>query len=150
MPVREKQKARGRPPIALPREDIDRLSDLAAVAKRAMPEVADYLEEELERARAIPAGKPSEHVVKMGSRVDYRDEATGAVHTVTLVYPAESDIGRGLVSVLTPIGAALVGLTAGQTIEWTTRTGETRQLTVLSVDNGGGAELTERDLRDPA
>ena len=139
MPLQEKQRAPRRPRIALPRDDLDRLSNLAAVARRAMPEIADYLEQELDRARAIPAGKPSEHVVKMGSRVEYRDEATGNVHTVTLVYPADSDIGRGFVSVLTPIGAALVGLSAGQSIDWTTRTGETRQLTVLAVSDGGHA-----------
>ena len=110
MTAQEKRRLFKKPRIALPREDLDRLSNLAAVAKRAMPEVADYLEHELERARAIPAGKPSDHVVRMGSRVEYRDEATGAVHNVTLVYPADSDIGQNLISVLTPIGAALVGL----------------------------------------
>ena len=78
-----------------------------------MPDVAEYLEHELARARIV----------------------SGRVHAVTLVYPAESDIEHGRVSVLTPIGAALVGLSQGQSIEWNTRSGEPRQLTVVALSN---------------
>jgi regulator of nucleoside diphosphate kinase len=67
--------------------------------------------------------------------VEYLDEATGRIYIVTLVYPAESDIEKGRVSVLTPIGAALLGLSQGQSIEWNTRSGEPRQLTVLALSN---------------
>jgi regulator of nucleoside diphosphate kinase len=52
---------------------------------------------------------------------------------VTLVYPGEADIGQGRISVLTPVGAALIGLSKGQSIDWATRTGETRRLTVIEV-----------------
>ena len=136
MITQEKPKSGRKPRIAIPQADIDRLSRLAAAAAHVMPDVTEYLERELERARAIPDGRSSAHVVKMGARAEYRDEKTGKVHTVTLVYPGESDIERGLVSVLTPIGAALLGLSEGQSIEWTTRTGERRQLTVLAVGKG--------------
>ena len=128
-----------KPRIALPQEDLDRLSRLASAATHAMPDVAEYLEHELARARAIPANGSSAHVVKMGARAEYRDEKTGKVHTVTHVYPAESDIERGLVSVLTPIGAALLGLSEGQSIDWTSRIGESRRLTILSVSNDPSA-----------
>ncbi len=69
----------------------------------------------------------------MGSRVDFRDNSTGRMQSVTLVYPGEADIEQGKVSILTPIGAALVGLSKGQSIDWATRTGETRRLIVLAV-----------------
>ncbi|GEP07041.1 hypothetical protein MOX02_50790 [Methylobacterium oxalidis] len=52
---------------------------------------------------------------------------------VTLVYPGEADIGQARISVLTPVGAALLGLSKGQSISWTTRTGAGKQLTVLDV-----------------
>jgi regulator of nucleoside diphosphate kinase len=52
---------------------------------------------------------------------------------VTLVYPGEADISQGRVSVLTPIGTALIGLGVGKSIAWETRTGELRQLTVMQV-----------------
>lgn len=82
-----------------------------------MPSVAEYLEHELERARIVCGRAASARIVRMGSKVEYLDEATGKVHEVTLVYPAESDIEHGRVSVLTPIGAALLGLSQGQSIE---------------------------------
>jgi len=52
---------------------------------------------------------------------------------VQLVYPAEANISEGRVSVLTLIGAALIGLRVGQSISWPTRRGEERRLTVLRV-----------------
>ena len=69
----------------------------------------------------------------MGCRIEFRDNATGKVQTVTLVYPGEADIARGRISVLTPIGAALIGLSAGQSIDWETRSGSIKRLTVLDV-----------------
>ena len=69
----------------------------------------------------------------MGSRVDFRDNSTGRTQSVTLVYPGEAHIEQGKVSILTPIGAALIGLSEGQSINWATWTGETRRLTVLEV-----------------
>jgi regulator of nucleoside diphosphate kinase len=69
----------------------------------------------------------------MGSEVVYRDDMTSRVQTVTLVYPSEADIAKGRVSVLTPIGTALIGLAAGKSTNWKTRTGATKRLTVLQI-----------------
>jgi len=52
---------------------------------------------------------------------------------VRLVWPEHADISRGRVSVLTPVGVALLGLSAGDRFRWTTRAGEERALTVLEV-----------------
>jgi regulator of nucleoside diphosphate kinase len=131
----EKKKRLKKPRIAIREKDLPALSRLAEVATKSMPDVAAYLEHELERARIVSGRAASARVIGMGSKVEYLDEATGKVHEVTLVYPAESDIEHGRVSVLTPIGAALLGLSQGQSIEWNTRSGEPRQLTVLALCN---------------
>jgi regulator of nucleoside diphosphate kinase len=51
-----------------------------------------------------------------------------------LVFPGQADIAAGKISILTPIGAALIGLSQGQSIDWKTRDGRSRQLTILSVE----------------
>jgi regulator of nucleoside diphosphate kinase len=55
------------------------------------------------------------------------------VQKVVLVYPSEADISERKISVLTPIGTALIGVHVGQAITWETRTGEVKRLTVLQV-----------------
>jgi regulator of nucleoside diphosphate kinase len=69
----------------------------------------------------------------MNSEVEFRDDTTGKVQRVTLVYPEEADISQRKISVLTPIGTALIGLPSGGSITWETPSGEVRQMTVLSV-----------------
>jgi len=132
--LKEKKRLK-RPRIAIREKDFQALSRLAELATTSMPDVARYLENELERARIVSGPGASARVVGMGSKVEYLDKATGRVHAVTLVYPAESDIEQGRVSVLTPVGAALLGLSQGQSIEWNTRSGEPRQLTVVALSN---------------
>lgn len=98
-----------------------------------MPDVAAVLTDELDRAHVLAKGRHPEHTVCMGCEVEFRDDTTGKVQTVTLVYPDEADISKGKISVLTPIGTALIGLHAGHSIAWETRTGDLRTLTVLAV-----------------
>lgn len=121
-----------KPPITLTPDDYKRLSRLARAAENKMPDVASVLAEELERAHVLADGHPSQ-TVRMGSEVRFRDDTTGTVQTATLVYPDSADISQGKISVLTPVGAALVGLSAGSSITWETRSGETRRLTVLEA-----------------
>ncbi len=68
----------------------------------------------------------------MGSIVTFKPD-TGDPKTVTLVFPGDADISQGNVSILTPIGTALMGLSAGQSIMWTARDGRQHQLLVLQV-----------------
>lgn len=123
----------GKPRITLMAGDYERLSQLASAALKTMPEVAAVLAEELDRAHVLKKGRHPLDVVCMGSEVVYRDDTTGRTQTVTLVYPNEADIAKGRASVLTPIGVALIGLAAGKSINWQTRTGEMKRLTVLEV-----------------
>ena len=121
------------PPIAVSTVDEVRLSRLATAAARRDPEVAGLLLGEIDRARLLPPGKIPADVVAMHSHVEYRDAATGATHRVQLVYPNEADIASGRVSVLTLVGAALLGMAAGQSILWPTLQGRERMLFVLRV-----------------
>ena len=121
------------PTIMITADDLRRLSLLANSSMTRFPGVAQYLAEELDRANVVPAKSDLEGVVRMGSLVTYRDETTGRVREVTLVYPHEADIDLNRISVLSPVGAALIGLSAGQTIDFETPTRETRSLTVVAV-----------------
>jgi len=122
-----------RPPIAIDESHFTRLSALSSLTNGPMMEVCRYLREELDRAHVLPAEKLRPDIVNLGSRVEFRDEQTGKVQEIVLVYPFDADIACRRVSVLTPVGAALLGLSVNQTISFHTRTGEQRELTVLKV-----------------
>ena len=122
-----------KPPLTLAAEDFDRLSSLAAAVTNRSPELSDPLLAEIDRSRVVGAAHLAPDVVRMGSHVEFRDETTGKVQSVRLVYPGDADIEAGRISILTPIGIALIGLSTGQLISWTTRGGEQRVLRVLAV-----------------
>lgn len=122
-----------KPSIKMTAADHKRLAQLASFAADRTPEVASFLADEVDRARIVGPKACVTGLVQMGCAVAFRDDATGKVQTVTLVYPGEADIGQGRVSVMTPIGAALIGLSIGQSMDWQTRTGTVKQLTVLDV-----------------
>jgi regulator of nucleoside diphosphate kinase len=122
-----------RPPIAIDADHFARLSALSSLTSGPMTDVCEYLREELDRAHVLPVEKLRPDVVSLGSKVEFRDEQTGKIQEVILVYPHDADIARRRVSVLTPVGAALLGLSVNQTISFRTRTGERRELTVLKV-----------------
>jgi len=123
----------GKPTITLSAEDYERLSLLAHAARKRMPDLADELANEIGRAHVLAKGRQPQHIVSMNSQVEFRDDTTGKVQTVTLVYPEDADISQRKVSVLTPVGTALIGLQTGHSIIWETPIGEVRQLTVLAV-----------------
>jgi regulator of nucleoside diphosphate kinase len=106
-----------KPRIILTAADHEKLSVLANAAAHTMPEVAVELAEELDRAHVLPQGRHAADTVCMGCEVDFRDDMSGRVQTVTLVYPQEADISKGRISVLTPIGTALIGLSVGKSID---------------------------------
>jgi len=124
---------RGAPRLTLSAEDHDRLSTLANAARHAMPDLAAGLADEIGRAHVLAKGLQPKDIVCMNSAVTFRDDTTGKVRTVTLVYPGEADIAQAKISVMTPVGTALIGLPRGRAISWETPNGEVRQLTVLSV-----------------
>ena len=126
-------KAGRKPKIVIARSEHERLVAFATAVAAHNPDASDELLAELDRARIVGDGKVPDAVVRMGSTVRYKTD-NGDVRTVTLVYPGEADISVGKVSVLTPIGTALLGLSTGQAIDWTTRGGHRHQLHILDVD----------------
>ncbi len=122
-----------RPAIVLAEPDFDRLARLAEAGCDWDLDVAEELRAELERGRIVPLARLPADVVRMGSTVTFETDA-GQTRRVTLVYPADADIASGRISVLTPVGTALIGLRVGQSIGWTARDGRSQRLTVLAVD----------------
>lgn len=120
------------PDIVVNTEDHRMLTKLAYAGINEASTVADDLLYELDRASVVPPEQLSPDVVRMGSTVRYRT-TDGDQREVTLVYPAGADIDCNCISVMTPIGAALVGLRKGQSITWLTRDGRKQVLTVLLV-----------------
>jgi len=121
------------PTIALSARDADRLRHLAEVAADRYPETAEFLAREIERAEIRSADQSMPNIVAMQSEVTFNDDIGGQSRTVTLVYPEEADVGANKISVLTPIGAALIGMPVGESIEFQTPAGGWRSLTVTRV-----------------
>lgn len=120
-----------KPPIAITRTDHEKLSRF--VDTLASGAVADELAAELDRARVVADDRHDGTFARIGSTLTYSTDA-GERRTVTLVFPGEADIGSGRISILTPIGVALIGLSQGQSINWTARDGRSHLLTVESVE----------------
>jgi len=93
----------------------------------------DELEEELDRAIVVHMEQVPEDVVTMHARCTYLDERLGTQREIELVYPCEADPATGKVSVLTPVGSALLGLRVGQEIAWDFPDGSVRRLKVAAV-----------------
>jgi regulator of nucleoside diphosphate kinase len=125
-----------KPAIAVTRTDSERLWRIAESFASRNPAVAEELLAELDRAKVVEDGRLAPDVVRMGSSLRFTSDL-GEDRNVTLVFPGEADIAEGKVSVLTPIGVALIGLSAGQSIDWTARDGRVHRLTVETVQPPG-------------
>lgn len=122
------------PRIVINAADLAHIEALAEGALQRSPALADRLLEELSRATVVESASMPANVVSIGSRVTYRDESTGQEKSVTLVYPENADIMQQRISVMTPIGVALLGLAEGAGFFWDTRNDQRRALTVLRVE----------------
>jgi regulator of nucleoside diphosphate kinase len=121
--------------ISIARSEYARLSNLADMLAERDPHAAEQLAAELDRAKVVDDARMAPGVVRMGSVAEFSidDEAP---QTAELVFPKDADISRQRISVLTPVGAALLGLSAGQAIEWAARDGRVRRLSILAVHDG--------------
>jgi len=113
--------------LVITETDFDRLNGLVASSQgRLYGTLAEQLREELGRGKVVPPTRVSKDLVTMNSRVRIRDIGTGLPETYTLVFPHEADIGNGLLSVLAPLGTALLGATLRDVIELETPGGVRR------------------------
>lgn len=125
-------RSRSVPNIIVSNADYERLTDLATASIERLPEVAEELLAEMDRAKVVRDGSVPANVVRMGSTVTFRSD-DGRERTETLVYPVDEDSDAHKISVMTPVGAALIGLAEGQSISWTARDGRRHELTVVKV-----------------
>jgi len=126
------------PAITISEKDREQLMSVATAAISGVrpAQGASMLLSEIGRATVIdplPKG-----VVTVHSNVEFRDNVDEVVARTRLVYPDEAVAGTNSVSVLTPLGAALIGLSEGDSISWCTRTGNLRSVTVLRVSPTAG------------
>lgn len=122
-----------RPPIRMIDTEADALTTLAIGAEERSPQVSAMLLDEIARADVQPADLVGPDVVTMHSSVEFVDEASGTMRAVQLVFPKEADISAGRVSIMTPVGAGLIGLREGQSILWPDRDGHERRLRIVKV-----------------
>jgi regulator of nucleoside diphosphate kinase len=133
MHTEQKRPAINLPPIVITDHDHEKLSRFVERQSLDLPYVTEFLEQELVRARVVPSREIPRDVVTMNSRLVFRTEVTGLSRAVTLVYPAEADLMTGRLSILTPVGVALLGLRPGQAMPWEDRTGRIKTLTIQQV-----------------
>jgi regulator of nucleoside diphosphate kinase len=110
-----------RRPIMITAEDFAKLQALvSSKLARAIsaPEHLDDLQAELNRAEVVEGGRVDEDVVTMDSVVMLRDLDTDETETYTLVYPNRADIANDKLSVLAPIGTAILGYRVGDELNW--------------------------------
>lgn len=108
---------------------------LSALVAGTSLEIARQLEEELGRASVVAPEALPRDVVGMNSTVKYEEVGSGKQVTVTLVYPHDANLEENKVSVLAPVGAALIGLRTGQEIRWAFPGGKEKRLKVLEVSH---------------
>ncbi len=121
-----------KPSIVVSRRDLERIEALLERMPPAQAAQYEALRGELDRAEVVePTAVPAD-VVTMNSVVTFKDEGVGEELTVSLVYPSAVRVD-GTVSILAPVGSALLGLTKGQLIDWPTPDGRQRLLRVLDI-----------------
>ena len=122
-----------RPPIVLVESEAEALTGIVLAALERSSLSAELLLEELERATIVAQADLPHDVVTMFSHIVFGDDGTGFEHAAQLVYPKDADMAQGKLSVLTPVGAGLIGMRRGSTIDWPTRDGRFRRLRIIDV-----------------
>ena len=122
-----------RPSIHLIDIESDLVGDLALRNEHQHPVVAAMLLAEIDRAELHNRASLPDGVVTLGAEIDFVDEKSMQKRTVRLVLPGEANIALGRISILTPVGAALYGLSAGQSIDWPDLAGQERRIKILAV-----------------
>lgn len=129
-------KAARRPPVHMIDSEAECLSNLALAVEDRLPDVAELLLGEIYRAVLHKAARMPPGTVTMHSHVTFTDEASDRDYRYQLVFPKDADVAEYRISVLTLVGAGLIGLKPGQTILWPDRDGRERRLKVMSVERG--------------
>lgn len=119
------------PSIILSKSDYERISLL--IFRNNHPQ-AELLAEELDRAVITADSEVPSDVVQMNSKVQYQDASSGQIIQCQLVFPEDADLASNKISVLAPIGAALIGLSVNQEINWPLPNGNNKKIRILKVE----------------
>jgi len=95
---------------------------------------AEELESELKRARVVSKEELPDDVVRLNSSVTIKDEKENRVLQVTVVTPEKADIKQWKISILSPIGTALIGFSKGQRVAWRVPAGK-KTFSIREVNN---------------
>ena len=137
-----------RPEIQVTKWDLSNIESLLSIhATHWNWRSVEYLVRELMRATIVEESTLPDDLVTMGSRVEYREVGRDSSEIVTLAYPGEREIYDDAISVLTPIGAALLGLRAGQSICFAGPDGRPVTITVMRVIDQPEANQRTRHRR---
>jgi len=127
------RKGPARPPLQIRETDAEQIGNLALQMEHRSPQVAEMLLAEINRAKVVDDARLPSETVAMLSTVKFVDDETGVERTLQLVYPQDADIEAGRISILSLVGAGLLGLRAGQSISWPNRDGHERPLRIIEV-----------------
>jgi regulator of nucleoside diphosphate kinase len=123
-----------KPPIHISETDYALIAGQAMRLEATAPQVAEMLFDEIYRAEVHSRDELPNNVVTLGSLVTYVDESTKVRRRVQIVLPTEADIERNSLSIASQVGAGLIGLSPGQSIDWPCPDGRPRTLRIVDVE----------------
>ena len=119
-------------PVIIREDDYLTLKPFFTKGAKAQNEMS--LSAELSRAVVVKKYAFPPHVIRINSEVQILDEQTGAIRTVCIVLPQHANIKENKVSILSPIGAALIGISQGETVQWRVPAG-LKKFKIVDVKN---------------
>lgn len=142
-----------KPPIHISETDYALIASHAMRLEATAPDIANMLLDEIDRAEVYSRDELPRDVVTLGSLVTFVDESTGVQRSVQIVLPADANMERSSLSIHSQVGAGLIGLRAGQSIDWPCPDGRPRTLRVVDVhqnpmgdDDGEPPRESPKDL----
>ncbi len=125
-----------KPEITVSTSDLERLEGLLSKPPTRNRSDLDGLRAELDRANVLDGDAMPDNIIMMNSRARFREETSGREYELTLAWPHEANAADGKVSIFSPAGSALLGLSVGQSIDWQTPECHAVQLRILAVSHG--------------
>ena len=122
-----------KPEITMTSSDFERLNTLLDSLQDSDSLGIEELEAELDRANVVEPNEISPQIVTMNSTVKFVIESTNSEFEFTLVYPKDLDSSGKKISILAPVGSALLGLTPGDEIEWPKPGGGIMKVTIKGI-----------------
>ena len=123
-----------KPEITVSTSDLERLEGLLSKPPTRNRSDLDGLRAELDRANVLDGDAMPDNIIMMNSRARFREETSGREYDLTLAWPHDAHAGDGRVSIFSPAGSALLGLSVGQQIDWPGPAGKPLKLTLLAVE----------------